>query len=410
MPDPIIIDGEKYNQETGELINEVEQVEVEIIEDSLPAIVCSGGTHIITNTEQLKKELVLHLQKYDIEVTAQTEKEASKQATELNKLAKDLNSKRLEVSKEIKKPADILKDNVDELILLVQNKRTDILEKVEVFKSKRMTFIETLLNQELDLLYLTQKVSNKYQVVDIKSLIKETSLSNVRLSKQAIEAIESMVRRVKSLEDAVTIRELQLEMTCKNKGLEFSIELDEVQNIIQEDDYEDQLENMINNRLSIQERMKEKAKEDAELRAAQIKSDEEQKAKVLEEQRLREIEKEKQDKEQRESFRIAELARVEREKEEAIQAIKNEAIEKENQRTQEIKRKEIEDQHQRELAKKAKIEIEQKLGKKIVTINAVFEVEVKSDFDNKKIIEGFRKKLSENFDSLVSVEELKDLV
>ena len=73
MSNNILIDGELYDSETGELINEVEQVEVEIIEDSLPDIVCNGGTHIKTNTEQLKRELILHLEKYDIEVKDVTE-------------------------------------------------------------------------------------------------------------------------------------------------------------------------------------------------------------------------------------------------------------------------------------------------------------------------------------------------
>ena len=69
MKDAILIDGELYDSETGELINEVEQVEVEVLEDSLPAIICDGGTHIKTNTEQFNRELSIYLEKYDIEVT-----------------------------------------------------------------------------------------------------------------------------------------------------------------------------------------------------------------------------------------------------------------------------------------------------------------------------------------------------
>jgi hypothetical protein len=398
--------GEKYNAETGELINEVEQVEVEIIEDNLPDIICNGGTHIKTNTEQLKRELIIHLEKYDIEVTEETEKDASKQATELNKLAKDLNSKRLEVSKLIKRPADELKDSIDELIALVQEKRIDILEKVEVFKSKRMLLIETLLNQELDLLYVSQNVSDKYQVVDIKPLIKETSLAKTKLSKAALETLESMVRKVKALEDAVTIRELQLEMICTRSGLSFPIEINEVQHIIQEDNYQDLLNGMIENRLAVQEKMKAQAKADEEKRIAEFERVEKEKQEALELARLQEREKEKQEREQREAFRIAELERVEREKQEAIQAVKDEAIAKENQRIQEIERKAKEEQHQRELAEKIKIEEERKSGKKTVRVNAIFEVEVKVTLDNEKVIEGFRKKLNEHFDSLLSVEEI----
>lgn len=398
--------GEKYNAETGELINEVEQVEVEIVEDQLPTIICNGGTHIQTNTEQLKKELIIYLAKYDVEVTEETEKEASKMATELNNLALNLNKKRLEVAKLIKKPADDLKASVDELISIVQQKRSELKEGVEVFKSKRMLLIETLLNQELDLLYVSQNVSDKYQVVDIKPLIKETSFGKTKLSKPALESLESMVRKVKSLEDAVTIRELQLEMTCNSKGLAFPIELNEVQHIIQEDNYQDLLNGMIENRLSIQEKMKAQAKADEEKRIAEIAKVEREKQEALELARLQEREKEKQEREQREAFRIAELARVEREKQEAIQAVKDEAIAKENQRIQEIERKTKEEQNQRELAEKVKIEEERKSGKKTVRVNAVFEVEVNAALDNKKVIEGFRKKLNEHFDSLLSVEEI----
>lgn len=113
-----------------------------------------------------------------------------------------------------------------------------------------MLLIETLLNQELDLLYVSQNVSDKYQVVDIKPLIKGTSLSKTKLSKAALETLESMVRKVKALEDAVTIRELQLEMICTRSGLSFPIEINEVQHIIQEDNYQDLLNGMIENKIS----------------------------------------------------------------------------------------------------------------------------------------------------------------
>ena len=101
----LVIDGEVYDSETGELINTVEQVEAVIVENNLPSIVCKGGTHIQVNTEQLKRELAIYLEKYDIEVTEDNEKESSKKATELNKLANDLNKSRLDLAKEIKKPA-----------------------------------------------------------------------------------------------------------------------------------------------------------------------------------------------------------------------------------------------------------------------------------------------------------------
>lgn len=290
----ILLDGLKFDPATGELINEVEQVEVEIVEDSLPAIVCNGGTHIQTNTEQLKRELTIYLSKYDIEVTEDTEKEASKKATELNKLAKDLNDKRLEVSKEIKKPADTLKTSIDELIALVQEKRNDILENVNVFKEKRFEIIRSLLKAKLHTLYLEMNVSELYQVVDVESLVKETSLGKTNLSKAAIESLESMVRKVKALEDAVMIRTLQLDMICRDGGLDFPIEIDEVSSIIEDDDYSQKLDDMIKARFEMQEKIKQKAIQDAENKERMLLEQEAQKARYVEQIKEKEIESEKE--------------------------------------------------------------------------------------------------------------------
>lgn len=173
MSNNILIDGELYDSETGELINEVEQIKVEVIENTLPDIICNGGTHIRTNTIQLKQELAKYLAKYDVEVTEDTEKDCSKMATELNKLAKNLDDKRKETAAIIKKPADELKIAVDELISIVQNKRTAILEGVNVFKQKRFEFIRTLLKAKIEELYTEYKVSEKYQVCNIETLVVE---------------------------------------------------------------------------------------------------------------------------------------------------------------------------------------------------------------------------------------------
>ncbi len=385
-------DGKLYDAETGEaLTNEVEQVEVEIIEDKLPSIVCNGGTHIQTNTEQLKKELVLHLKKYDIEVTEETEKEASKAATELNKLAKDLNSKRLSVGKEIKKPADLLKKSIDELIELVQTKRASIIEGVEVFKSKRFEWIRGLLKQERDRLFEELEVGEEYRFLDIEILVKETSLRKSNLTKVAKDGLLSMVRGIKTLEDTVTIRTLKLQVICIDAGLQFAIELNEVQNIIKEDDYDAQLKIMIDARLG----MELKVKEAAEAQAARDK-------KLLEDEAIRR-EKQKEDELKQK------IADSEREKDEAIAKIQREADEREQFRLDEIARKEQEliDEENEKIAVENKLRLdreeqEKRAGKRQIEITAKFNLEVDLNLSDDKIFEMFKKKLGE-FKSLTSL-------
>jgi len=389
----ILIDGLLYDGATGELINKLEQVEVEIVEDNLPEIVCNGGTHIQTNTEQLKKELIIYLKKFDIEVTAETEKEASKKATELNKLAKDLNSKRLAVGKEIKKPADELKNSIDSLIEIVQDKRTSILDGVEVFKSKRFEIIRGLLNQNLQKLYIDMNVSERYQVVDIEPLVVEGSLGKSNLSKKAIEALESQVRKVKALEDAVTIRTLQLEVTCVNKGLEFAIEFKEIENIIEEDNYDLLLNEMIDSRLELQERYK---KQEAERKL--------QDAKLAEEKRLRDIQNAKEEQEYKIQLEKDNAARE-------IQRVKEEALRAENERLKAIEDEKQRVEQERLIAEQklraeleAKTKQEEETGTKIVMLQANFQVEVPLNIDGEKVRLKFQAQLEQMFTTLTGVE------
>lgn len=338
----ILIDGELFDATTGELINEVEQVEVEVIEDTLPNIVLSGGTHIKTNTEQLKKELVSYLKKYDVEVTEDNEKDCSKLATELNSLSKDLDTKRKSVTSKIKKPADDLKSVVDELISIIQEKRTKILNDVEIYKSKRMVFLRTLLNAKLVELYDTYKVSEKYQVCNIEPLVLEGSLAKSQLSKKALESLDLMVAKVKRIEDSVIIREMQLELKCSDAGLITPIELKEVEHIIELPDYDDLLQEMIEKRIEIQEQVK----------------------KQLEEQELK-----------RQEILKQEEARKQ-----------NEALEQEEKAKQEI------------------IEKQKETGKKKVVLVATFEVEVNNDIEDNKVWSKYVVELQKNFKSFVNLE------
>lgn len=338
----ILIDGELFDATTGELINEVEQVEVEVIENNLPDIVCNGGTHIKTNTEQLKRELIVYLEKYDIEVTEDTEKDCSKLATELNKLAGNLDKKRKETASLIKKPADDLKVAVDELISIVQEKRTNILNGVAVFKEKRMQLVRELLNAKITELYETYKVSEKYQVCNIEPLVLEGSLAKSQLSKSALESLDLMVAKVKRIEDSVTIREMQLELKCSDAGLVTPIELKEVEHIIELPNYDDLLQEMIEKRIEIQEQVKK-----------QLEEQEEKRQEIL----------------------------------------KQEEIKKQNQAL------ELEEKAKEEIIQKQK-----ETGKKKVVLVATFEVEVNNDIEDNKVWSKYVVELQKNFKSFVNLE------
>lgn len=282
----MVIDGEIYDSETGELINTVEQVEAVVVENNLPSIVCKGGTHIQVNTEQLKRELAVYLEKYDIEVTEENEKDSAKKATELNKLAGDLNKARLDLAKEIKKPADDLKTQVDELIEIIQGKRSSILEKVEVFKQKRFDTIRSLLELRVYNLYKLHSVEPEYQKADIEKLVKEDSLAKVDLTKKAEEALESMVLKCKNIQNNVKIR--VLELPEKTKALQVPLTKDDVLNIIELDDfeYETELNKLVEYRLNLENRIKENIAKQEEQKAIEVAKEEAVKEKEEEKKQI----------------------------------------------------------------------------------------------------------------------------
>ncbi len=337
-----LIEGILVDSETGEIINEVEEVEVVVEENQLPEIFLKGGTHIKCNIKQLETSLIEHLKSFDIEVTAETEKDASKQATELNKIATNLNKSRLAVAKEIKKPADELKTAVDGLIELVQEKRTDIIEKVEVFKSARFDKIKDLLEFELVRLYTAYSILEEYQTVDILPLVKEDSLGKTELSKKALASLDSLVIKCQSIQSNVKIRLLELPLKCQD--LEVPLEEKDIKHIIKLDefDYNEALDKLISDRLDLEERME-----------------------------ANRVAKEKREKE-------AEEARIERE----------------------AKAKEQEELKKQEEVKK----VEKETGKKRVRIVATFEVEVNADKDEKEVLTAYRAKLFNEYKSLKTIE------
>lgn len=202
--------------------------------------------------------------------------------------------------------------------------------------------IRSLLKTKIEELYLQYKVSEKYQVCNIETLVLEGSLSKVNLSKSALDSLEAMVRRVKGIEDAVTIRELQLELKCSNAGLITPIELNEVQSFIEDENYDFILEDMINKRVEIQEQVK------------------------------RNIELEQQRKE--------------------------ELLKQEEQRKQHLE----EQKQQEELVKVQ--EKQKETGKKIVKLAAYFEVEVNADVADNKVWSKYVVELQKQFSTFVNLE------
>lgn len=141
------------------------------------------------NYEEIKQELISKLDNYKgVKYTEESLTLAKEDRAELNKIAKALNSRRLELEREYMKPFNAFKDKVKELIDITNNTVIEIDKQVKEFeemqKNKKMEIVNNTI-QKLNV----NNVPNEL-LFDNKYLLKGAS------EKSIIESIEQKLAKV----------------------------------------------------------------------------------------------------------------------------------------------------------------------------------------------------------------------
>lgn len=141
------------------------------------------------NYEEIKQELISKLDNYKgVKYTEESLTLAKEDRAELNKIAKALNSRRLELEREYMKPFNAFKDKVKELIDITNNTVIEIDKQVKEFeemqKNKKMEIVNNII-QKLNV----NNVPNEL-LFDNKYLLKGAS------EKSIIESIEQKLAKV----------------------------------------------------------------------------------------------------------------------------------------------------------------------------------------------------------------------
>lgn len=175
---------------------------------------------ISANLTELKADLLENLKAYDIEVTIETLPEAKKMATDLNKLAGEIDKRRKDVKKELNAPADAFNTQAVELATLILNSREKILKQVATFEDKQREHCKNLLQNELDTLYLENEVTKEYQTGNIEKLAILSNLTDkANLTKAALEKVADMVKADKAMQDMVDSRKANLSAITERAGI-----------------------------------------------------------------------------------------------------------------------------------------------------------------------------------------------
>lgn len=175
---------------------------------------------ISANLAEIKADLLENLKSYDIEVTIETLPEAKKMATDLNKLAGEIDKRRKDVKKELAAPVDAFNAQAVELAKLILDSREKILKQVAVFEDKQREHCKELLQNELEALYIENEVTKEYQTGNIEKLAILSNLTDkAKLTKSAIEKVAEIVKADKAVQDMVESRKANLSAITERAGL-----------------------------------------------------------------------------------------------------------------------------------------------------------------------------------------------
>lgn len=242
---------------------------------------------ISANLTELKADLLENLKSYDIEVTIETLPEAKKMATDLNKLAKEIDTRRKDVKKELNAPADAFNAQAVELAKLILDSREKILKQVATFEDKQREHCKKLLQNELDTLYLENEVTKEYQTGNIEKLAILSNLTDkAKLTKAALEKVAEMVKADKAMQDMVESRKANLSAITERAGIVGGIYDKLIEPFIKEPEaiYTSKLNELIDGIIKQQKATEERIKAEAERKAKEEaeKIERETKAKELE--------------------------------------------------------------------------------------------------------------------------------
>ena len=225
------------------------------------------------NFKTIEKKLNIELQKYDILVTEDNVDEAKKLATELNKVAGEIDKKRKDKVKEISVPIKDFEASAKELVSMCQDGRTKLLERVKMFEDKKRERCRELLLAKLEALYSQYNIDNEFKTANIDDLViisnltQTSQLEKRNLTKKAVDAIDYRVMLCEKNQKKIYNR--IAELPEKSKNLEVILTRADVENFLKLDDetYSSQLDNLIKIELRRQEQIKAKARAEAEAKA-----------------------------------------------------------------------------------------------------------------------------------------------
>jgi hypothetical protein len=219
------------------------------------------------NYEDVKASIESELERYDITVTEDTVADAKKLATELNKMAGEIDQRRKEAVKAVSAPIKDADDQMKSLVSLIKNGRQKLLEQVADFDQRQLDDLQKKLMQVMvdeRENFGIQPEFRTQSYADLVILSNRTKTGNV--ARKAVDEIRYRVSLEKNLQSQTERRLLELENHCYRAGLDAPLQRQHVEHFLFADDeqYGLSLEKMMQAELDRQKAASERRERMAE--------------------------------------------------------------------------------------------------------------------------------------------------
>ena len=250
-------------------------------QDIFEVIINGASTKSLTEAN-IHESLVKGIKEYTSEdrfnylVDADNLVDVKKNNTELNKSIAIIKGKGKELVDIESHSINAFKANIKEYIGLIEAKRLERLEDVNVYEDKTRKEIEKLIVSYVYDELESNNVRDGFNDISWSDLVivSNKNKSGKSLASKCIKELDTRIMVQKSKQDSYDMRVLSLENICYKRGLKVPLDENHIQGIIFEDDetkYNFQLDTLINNELI-------RAEKQEKLMAVKIREDEEKKA------------------------------------------------------------------------------------------------------------------------------------
>lgn len=215
---------------------------------------------LTVNYEAARKRLEKELSKYDVVVTVDTVGEAKKLATEMNKIAGDIDQMRKDAVAAVSAPIKEFDEKMKSLVTMCKDGRTKLSSQIQTFEDETRATIRESLEQLIVETWSQKQVREEFRKARVDDLVILSHITATgKLTAKAINLVRDRVNVDFNTQAMVDMRLRELENKSFRAGLSAPLERVHVESFLfaSDDEYNDALVSLLQVEVARQHKARE---------------------------------------------------------------------------------------------------------------------------------------------------------